>query len=63
MPPITQIEKGQDGVFPLQLLMLITMLSPGGIKDKLFRLASLGMETACKMTDRSAPPWIRLFYP
>jgi hypothetical protein len=45
--------------YPTQLLAFLTLFDRANVQDELFRLASLGLEEACRDLDASVPSWLQ----
>jgi tetratricopeptide (TPR) repeat protein len=56
---LRKVENSQTDIYPVQLLSFVTLLDRANVQDELFRLASLGMQVACKMLNVEVPTWMQ----
>lgn len=52
-------EESHSGIYPVQLLAFLTLFDRANVQDELFRLASLGLGSACYLLDATVPSWLR----
>jgi hypothetical protein len=56
---LRKVEDSQPDIYPIQLLSFATMLDRANMQDELFRLASPGLEEACRRLDVRTPAWMQ----
>jgi len=56
---LRKVEDSQPDIYPIQLLSFATMLDRANVQDELFRLASPGLEEACRRLDVRTPAWMQ----
>jgi len=56
---LRRAEDRQSNIYPIQLLRFATMLDRANVQDELFRLASVGLQEACRRLDIKTPAWMQ----
>jgi tetratricopeptide (TPR) repeat protein len=56
---LRKVEDSQPDIYPIQLLSFATMLDRANVQDELFRLASVGLDEACRRLDIRTPMWMQ----